>query len=870
MPNLDSNYYLDKEGLRTFISEFENNVIAEDYDSSATYDLDSYCIHNNTLYKCTTAISTAEAWNSAHWSLVLIGDELKSKMVVLSYGSSTWADFEKAYRQNCIVYCKASSSSDPGYGDQTRRAFMAYVNLTASPKNVEFQYLRSLSSHTDANQMDEVYVYTLKSNNTWSVATRKVSPKIVAGTNMTSTFTTGNSPVITLNADVGISDIPTKTSDLINDSDFVSDASYVHTDNNFTTALKDKLDGVETGAEVNQNAFSTIGVKVDSTTTNVAADSKTDTVTLIQGSNVTLTPDATNDTITIAATDTTYTGTGLISVNSSTHVISTTAEANVQADWNETSSSSDAYIKNKPTIPAAQVNSDWDAVSGVAQILNKPTLGTAAAKDFTTSVTSGSSDLVTSGAVWTAIDNLPEPMVFKGSLGTGGTITTLPTASSANEGYTYKVITAGTYASQAAKVGDVFVSNGTEWVIIPAGDTDSDTWRNIKINGTELLGTAISTGAVNFKNGSNVSITGSGNDITVAATDTTYSSGTGISINASNEINHSNSVTAQTTQKVYPIKIDAQGHISAYGSSPTTLSGYGITDAKIASGVITLGSNTIKSETAVSGGTTASLVTTGEKYTWNNKADASSLSDYVLKAGDTMTGNLTAPDINTTSIIIQDTGNNYVTITDNSISFDGGPNRGSVITSSGGSSYHQRYYIDTYSPDGQGYVAMGLQAENDSSGVSSHYSLDIDYTTDVIYATASYVSLYSDIITLSYSGQITATSYNGYVLGAACAKGVVTTIDTSANLPTSNAVKTFVEGKGYVTTDTKNTAGSTDTSSKIYLIGATSQAANPQTYSDNEVYATSGVLTTKSVQVGGGACSLVYDSTAQAVNFVFS
>ena len=43
--------------------------------------------------------------------------------------------------------------------------------------------------------------------------------------------------------------------------------------------------------------------------------------------------------------------------------------------------------------------------------------------------------------------------------------------------------------------------------------------------------------------------------------------------------------------------------------------------------------------------------------------------------------------------------------------------------------------------------------------------------------------------------------------------------------------------------DTKNTAGSTNTSSKIFLIGATSQAANPQTYSDDQVYATSGTLT---------------------------
>ena len=33
-------------------------------------------------------------------------------------------------------------------------------------------------------------------------------------------------------------------------------------------------------------------------------------------------------------------------------------------------------LSNKPTIPAAQVNSDWDAISGVAKIFNKPTIPT--------------------------------------------------------------------------------------------------------------------------------------------------------------------------------------------------------------------------------------------------------------------------------------------------------------------------------------------------------------------------------------------------------------------------------------------------------------------------------------------------------------
>ena len=67
-----------------------------------------------------------------------------------------------------------------------------------------------------------------------------------------------------------------------------------------SAADKKKLDGIATGAEVNQNAFS--NVVVGSTT--VAADSKTDTLTLVAGLNVTITPDATNDKITIASTDT--------------------------------------------------------------------------------------------------------------------------------------------------------------------------------------------------------------------------------------------------------------------------------------------------------------------------------------------------------------------------------------------------------------------------------------------------------------------------------------------------------------------------------------------------------------------------------------
>lgn len=46
----------------------------------------------------------------------------------------------------------------------------------------------------------------------------------------------------------------------------------------------------------------------------------------------------------------------------------------------------------------------------------------------------------------------------------------------------------------------------------------------------------------------------------------------------------------------------------------------------------------------------------------------------------------------------------------------------------------------------------------------------------------------------------------------------------------------------YVTTDTKNTAGSTNSTSKLFIIGATSQAANPVTYSESGCYISGGEL----------------------------
>ena len=134
--------------------------------------------------------------------------------------------------------------------------------------------------------------------------------------------------------------------------------------------------------------------------------------------------DITSNVISATYTDATQNDSGLMSAADKTKLdgIESGAEVNVQADWNEADNTKDDYIKNKPT------------------------LGTAAAKDSTNAVTSGSTDLVESGAVKTAIDTAISA-VYKPA----GTKTCAELTSSllvaANNGNVYNMTDSGTTTS---------------------------------------------------------------------------------------------------------------------------------------------------------------------------------------------------------------------------------------------------------------------------------------------------------------------------------------------------------------------------------------------------------------------------------------
>lgn len=86
-----------------------NAAIAPVYDSTATYDIDDYCLYNGLLYKCNTAIEEGgEAWDSTHWTQVVLVNEKVSKSGDTMTGQLNITDINHSYSAVAVI--------DPDYG----------------------------------------------------------------------------------------------------------------------------------------------------------------------------------------------------------------------------------------------------------------------------------------------------------------------------------------------------------------------------------------------------------------------------------------------------------------------------------------------------------------------------------------------------------------------------------------------------------------------------------------------------------------------------------------------------------------------------------------------------------------------------------
>lgn len=200
----------------------------------------------------------------------------------------------------------------------------------------------------------------------------------------------------------------------------------------------------------------------------IAADSMGDRLELVAGSNITLTADVTNDKITLSATDTTY---------------------------------SDATESASGLMPAAD-KIKVNALDGAAYL---------DVDDSTGSISGSSTDtkLPTSKLVYNFVTEAiaaSDAMIFKGTIGTAAdnpTVTALPTTY--KTGWTYRVVTAGTYAGQVCEIGDLIIALVDR---SGSGNLDSD-WCVAQTN--------IDGAITSITGGDGIAVSGSGASRTITA-----------------------------------------------------------------------------------------------------------------------------------------------------------------------------------------------------------------------------------------------------------------------------------------------------------------------------------------------------------------
>lgn len=76
-------------------SEAAATNMAPVYSASSTYAVGDYVLYNGGLFRCTTAITTAEAWTAPHWTTVKMGPEvsdLKTQLNLLSDTGNAYID----------------------------------------------------------------------------------------------------------------------------------------------------------------------------------------------------------------------------------------------------------------------------------------------------------------------------------------------------------------------------------------------------------------------------------------------------------------------------------------------------------------------------------------------------------------------------------------------------------------------------------------------------------------------------------------------------------------------------------------------------------------------------------------------------------
>lgn len=277
-----------------------------------------------------------------------------------------------------------------------------------------------------------------------------------------------NGTTVTVTNKIANIEVPTKTSDLTNDSNFAVDANYTHTDNNYTTTEKNKLSAIEASADV--NVIET--VKVNGSALTPDANKAVDVTVPTSTSDLTNDGDGNSPFATQAYVGTNGGKIDTISVNGTAQTI-TNKNVNITVPTKTSDITNDSgYITTADIPEGAAASTTSPKMDGTATVgtelafargdhihptdtsrapLASPAFtGTPTAPTATTGT--NSTQVATTAFVNAAVEAAQVgAAMFQGTVNANTTISN----SDYKKGYYWIVATAGTYVGDTCEVGDM-------------------------------------------------------------------------------------------------------------------------------------------------------------------------------------------------------------------------------------------------------------------------------------------------------------------------------------------------------------------------------------------------------------------------------
>lgn len=123
----------DKSTMSATIQAAVLSIVAPTYSSSSLYAVGDLVYYNGGLYKCNTAITTAEAWTAAHWTATTFADEEKGKLSRGDHDGTT-----------SVGHSDSAKSLDTQVGNDDQTPFSANTVGISSDVETGYQELRKL------------------------------------------------------------------------------------------------------------------------------------------------------------------------------------------------------------------------------------------------------------------------------------------------------------------------------------------------------------------------------------------------------------------------------------------------------------------------------------------------------------------------------------------------------------------------------------------------------------------------------------------------------------------------------------------------------------------------------------------------------